>query len=43
MLYAVPGSPAVAERTVVLLRDEAKAGRIELDVVPAPKKTASAK
>jgi tetrapyrrole methylase family protein/MazG family protein len=35
VLYAVPGSPAVAERTVVLLRDEAKAGRIDLDVLPA--------
>jgi tetrapyrrole methylase family protein/MazG family protein len=35
VLYAVPGSPAVAERTVVLLRADAKAGRIELDVVPA--------
>ena len=35
VLYAVPGSPAVAERTVVLLREAAAAGRIELDVVPA--------
>jgi hypothetical protein len=35
VLYAVPGSPAVAERTVALLRDEAKAGRIEVDVLPA--------
>jgi tetrapyrrole methylase family protein/MazG family protein len=35
VLYAVPGSPAVAERTVVLLREEAKAGRIDLEVVPA--------
>jgi tetrapyrrole methylase family protein/MazG family protein len=35
VLYAVPGSPAVAERTVALLRAEAKAGRVELDVVPA--------
>jgi tetrapyrrole methylase family protein/MazG family protein len=35
VLYAVPGSPAVAERTVALLRDEAKAGRIELDVLPS--------
>ncbi|HEV3225405.1 MAG TPA: MazG family protein [Acidimicrobiales bacterium] len=35
VLYAVPGSPAVAERTVVLLREEAAAGRIELAVVPA--------
>ncbi|MEY2422217.1 MAG: tetrapyrrole methylase family protein / MazG family protein [Acidimicrobiaceae bacterium] len=35
VLYAVPGSPAVAERTVALLRDAAKAGRIELDVLPS--------
>ena len=35
VLYAVPGSPAVAERTVVLLRAEERAGRIELDVVPS--------
>ena len=35
VLYAVPGSPAVAERTVALLRAEAKAGRVELDVLPA--------
>lgn len=35
VLYAVPGSPAVAERTVALLHEEAKAGRIELDVLPA--------
>src|SRR5260221_3694191 len=35
VLYAVPGSPAVAERTVVLLREEAEKGRIELEVVPA--------
>jgi tetrapyrrole methylase family protein/MazG family protein len=35
VLYAVPGSPAVAERTVVLLREAAAAGRIELEVVPA--------
>ena len=31
--YAVPGSPAVAERTVVLLHEAAHAGRVELDVV----------
>jgi tetrapyrrole methylase family protein/MazG family protein len=35
VLYAVPGSPAVAERTVVLLRDAAVAGRITLEVVPS--------
>ena len=35
VLYAVPGSPAVAERTVALLREEATRGRIEVDVVPA--------
>jgi tetrapyrrole methylase family protein/MazG family protein len=35
VLYAVPGSPAVAERTVVMLRDEAAAGRIDLEVLPA--------
>ena len=32
--YAVPGNPAVAERTVELLHDAARAGRIELTVVP---------
>jgi len=31
--YAVPGSPFVAERTVALLRDDA---RVAVDVVPAP-------
>jgi tetrapyrrole methylase family protein/MazG family protein len=31
--FAVPGSPAVAERTVALLREEAQAGRITLEVV----------
>jgi tetrapyrrole methylase family protein/MazG family protein len=31
--YAVPGSPLVAERTVVLLRADA---RVSVDVVPAP-------
>ncbi len=34
IVYAVPGSPGVAERTVVLLRDRARAGEIELEVVP---------
>jgi tetrapyrrole methylase family protein/MazG family protein len=32
--YAVPGNPAVAERTVELLHVAARAGRIELTVVP---------
>jgi tetrapyrrole methylase family protein/MazG family protein len=32
--YAVPGSPAIAERTVDLLRDAASRGTIALDVVP---------
>ena len=32
VLYLVPGSPAVAERTVELLRAD---GRVELDVLPA--------
>ncbi len=32
VLYAVPGSPAVAERTVELLRAD---GRVDVDVVPA--------
>ena len=35
VLYAVPGSPAVAEQTVVLLRERAAAGDVELDVLPA--------
>ncbi len=35
VLYAVPGSPLVAERTVELLRVEAAAGRFELVVEPA--------
>jgi tetrapyrrole methylase family protein / MazG family protein len=34
VVYAVPGSPAVAERTVLLLRDRADAGEITLEVVP---------
>jgi tetrapyrrole methylase family protein/MazG family protein len=34
VVYAVPGSPAVAERTVELLHERARAGAIELDVVP---------
>jgi tetrapyrrole methylase family protein/MazG family protein len=32
--YAVPGSPVVAERTVVLLAERAHAGEIELEVIP---------
>jgi tetrapyrrole methylase family protein/MazG family protein len=35
ILYAVPGSPRVLERTVDLLDAEAAAGRIELEVLPA--------
>ncbi len=34
VVYAVPGSPAVAERTVELLHEAARAGRIRLTVVP---------
>jgi tetrapyrrole methylase family protein/MazG family protein len=32
--YAVPGNPAVAERSVALLHERARAGRCTLDVVP---------
>ncbi|WP_395160487.1 nucleoside triphosphate pyrophosphohydrolase [Ilumatobacter sp.] len=35
VLYAVPGSPLVLERTVRYLRERAAAGIIELDVLPA--------
>ena len=35
VLYAVPGSPLVLERTVRYLREQAAAGTIELDVLPA--------
>jgi tetrapyrrole methylase family protein/MazG family protein len=35
VLYAVPGSPAVGERSVELLREAAASGVIELSVVPA--------
>ena len=35
VLYAVPGSPRVLERTVDLLAEAASAGRIELEVLPA--------
>jgi tetrapyrrole methylase family protein/MazG family protein len=34
VVYAVPGSPVVAERTVELLHDAAHSGRVRLDVVP---------
>ena len=34
VVYAVPGNPAVAERTVELLHDAARTGAIELRVVP---------
>ncbi|MFT4866434.1 MAG: tetrapyrrole methylase family protein/MazG family protein [Ilumatobacter sp.] len=35
VLYVVPGSPLVLERTVRYLRERASAGAIELDVLPA--------
>jgi tetrapyrrole methylase family protein/MazG family protein len=35
LVYAVPGSPAVAERTVELLVERSAEGAIELEVVPA--------
>lgn len=35
VLYAVPGSPRVLERTVDLLDAEAASGRIDLEVLPA--------
>ena len=34
IVYAVPGNPAVAERTVELLHEAERAGRVRLDVVP---------
>ncbi len=34
IVYAVPGSPVVAERTVELLHEAARAGRVLLEVVP---------
>jgi tetrapyrrole methylase family protein/MazG family protein len=34
IVYAVPGNPAVAERTVVLLHDAAAAGAVEIRVIP---------
>lgn len=35
LLYAVPGSPLVLERTVELLRAAAAEGRIDLEILPA--------
>jgi tetrapyrrole methylase family protein/MazG family protein len=35
LVYAVPGSPLVLERTVELLREAASAGRVEVEVLPA--------
>ena len=35
VVYAVPGSPSVAERTVALLRSRAGADVVEVEVVPA--------
>ncbi len=35
LVYAVPGSPLVLERTVELLRSAADAGRVELEILPA--------
>lgn len=35
VVYAVPGSPLVAERTVVLLREQAQTRKIELVIKPA--------
>jgi tetrapyrrole methylase family protein/MazG family protein len=32
--YAVPGSPVIAERTVVLLAEREQAGEVELEVIP---------
>lgn len=34
IVYAVPGSPLVAERTIVLLREKAAAAGIRLDILP---------
>lgn len=34
IVYAVPGSPLVAERTVVLLRDMAKESSVQLTILP---------
>lgn len=35
LVYAVPGSPLVAERTVVLLREKAQEKNVELTILPA--------
>ena len=35
LLYAVPGSPLVLERTVELLREAASVGRVEVEFLPA--------
>lgn len=35
VIYAVPGSPLVAERTVVMLREQAKARSLPLKILPA--------
>lgn len=35
VVYAVPGSPLVAERTVVLLRNESKKENIQIEIKPA--------
>ncbi len=35
LLYAVPGSPLVLERTVELLREAAAAGRLRVEILPA--------
>lgn len=35
VVYAVPGSPLVAERTVVLLREQAAAAGVPLKILPA--------
>ena len=34
MVYAVPGSPLVAERTVVILRELAKKSAVTVDILP---------
>ena len=35
ILYAVPGSPLVLERTVAILRDEAREAGVEVEILPA--------
>ncbi|NLC07341.1 MAG: hypothetical protein GX755_05170, partial [Syntrophomonadaceae bacterium] len=35
LVYAVPGHPLVAERTVEILRDRAKAESIAVEIIPA--------